>query len=149
MSHPTRTAQHVAPRVVVTAMSLAAVTVLTLAPRALVAPARGAFMTVLERFASPVVAGMSYGELESILNALLFIPFGAALAILLSRRLWVLAPMLGFALSLGVEYAQVRIPGRVPDVHDVVWNTAGALAGAVVAGLVRLAIRPRRAQSAR
>jgi hypothetical protein len=36
-----------------------------------------------------------------------------------------------------VEYLQVRIPGRVPDLDDVFWNSIGALAGAVVVALVR------------
>jgi VanZ family protein len=148
MSHSTRTETPVGPRLLWAAVATGAVLALTLAPRSLVAPARGAFMRIVDVLAGPVVAGMSYDELESILNALLFVPLGAALALLLGRRLWVLAPLLGFGLSFAVEYAQTRIPGRVPDIHDIVWNSVGALAGAVVAALLRLASRSRRAQRA-
>jgi hypothetical protein len=148
MPHATRTETTVGPRLLWAGVATGAVLALTLAPRSIVAPARGAFMRIVDVFAGPVVAGMSYDEVESILNALLFVPLGAALALLLSRRLWILAPVLGFGLSFAVEYAQTRIPGRVPDVHDIVWNSVGALVGAVIAGLLRLAARPRRGQRA-
>lgn len=132
------------PRLVLAALSAAAILALTLAPRSVVAPARGAFMALAERFAAPLVADLGYLQLESGLNAVLFIPLGAALALLLGRRLWPLTPFLGFVVSFTVEYAQVRIPGRVPDPQDVVWNTLGATAGAAAAALVLLRGRARR-----
>ncbi|UJP09506.1 VanZ family protein [Microbacterium sp. KUDC0406] len=128
----------VAPRVFVTMLALAGVLALTVAPRRIVAPARGAFMHLAHVWAGPVVEPMTFLQIEGTLNALLFVPLGAALALLLSRRWWILAPLIAFALSFGVETIQARIPGRVPDLGDVLWNTAGALAGAIVAGLVRL-----------
>jgi len=125
-------------RVFVMLASVATILTLTLAPRALVGPARGLFMRFAHLVANPVVEPMTYAQVESTLNALMFVPLGAALAILLSRRLWVLAPMIGFVLSIAVETLQSRIPGRVPDLGDVVWNSLGALAGAIVAGVLRL-----------
>lgn len=148
MPRPTRTAPSIGARSALAVIAMSAVLALTLAPRSLVAPARGAFMRVLDVFAAPVVSRMTYVELESTLNALMFVPLGAALAMLLSTRLWILAPLIGFAVSFAVEHTQAHIPGRVPDVHDIVWNTLGAVAGAVVVGLVRLAGGSRSGQRA-
>ncbi len=136
MTRPTEDVSPLVPRLLLAGLSVTAVLVLTLAPRSLVAPARGVFMALADRLAAPVVAGLGAWQLESALNALLFVPLGAALTLLLGRRLWLLAPLLGFVLSFGVEYAQVRIPGRVPDLQDVWWNTLGAAAGAVAASLL-------------
>jgi len=144
MTRSTEDVSPLVPRLVLAAPSGAAILALTLAPRSVVAPARGAFMALAERFAAPLVADLGYPQLESGLNAVLFIPLGAALALLLGRRLWILAPLLGFGVSFAVEYAQMRIPGRVPDLQDVLWNTLGAAAGAAVAALVLLGGRARR-----
>ncbi|MFE6996372.1 VanZ family protein [Microbacterium sp. NPDC057659] len=126
------------PRIVATFMTLGAVLALTFSPRWIVAPARGLFMRVARGWAGPVVEPMTFLQVESTLNALLFVPLGAALALLLSRRWWILAPIIAFAISFGVEMMQNRIPGRVPDIGDVIWNTVGAVVGAALAGLIRL-----------
>ena len=144
MTRPTEEVSSLVPRLVLAGLSAAAILALTLAPRSVVAPARGAFMALADRVAAPLVADLGSLQLESGLNALLFVPLGAAVALLLGRRLWVLAPVLGFVISFGVEYAQTRIPGRVPDVQDIVWNTLGAVVGAAGAGLVLLRGRARR-----
>lgn len=97
-------------------------------------------------FAAPLVEPMSYLQLESTLNALLFVPLGAAVALALSRRLWILAPVMVFGASFAIEHVQASIPGRVPDIQDIVWNTVGGVAGAVVVGIVRsVGARVRRA----
>ncbi|GAA5198047.1 VanZ family protein [Microbacterium jejuense] len=144
MSTPARMPPTLGPRLFLAALTAAVVVALTLAPRAVVAPVRGAVMALAGRFAEPLVAGLSPLQLESALNALLFVPLGAALALLLGRRLWALAPVLGFAVSFAVEYAQVRIPGRVPDLQDVVWNTVGAVVGAAAVGVVLAGVGSRR-----
>jgi glycopeptide antibiotics resistance protein len=95
------------------------------------------------------VEPMSYVEVESALNAMLFVPIGAAVALALSRKLWVLAPVLAFLASVGIEYLQASIPGRVPDVQDVVWNTIGGVVGAVVVGVGRMIRRPGHPRPAR
>lgn len=151
MTSPIRTlrgAPRVGPRLALALLAVAVVVGLTLAPRGIVAPARGAFMEVARAVGGSVVLDMTYDEVESILNALLFVPLGVTLAILLPRMLWVLAPIAGLGASVAVEYAQAAIPGRVPDLGDVVWNTAGALAGAVVIALLRLVLGPRRGHRA-
>jgi hypothetical protein len=125
-------------RLLAASAALAAVAVLTLAPRWLVAPARSEFMRWVDAAAPPLLVWIPYGaSSERVLNTLLFLPIGATLALILSRRVWPLAVVAGFALSATVEYAQAAIPGRVPDPADVGWNTLGAAIGVVVAASVR------------
>jgi hypothetical protein len=119
-------------------LAAAAVTLLTLAPRSLVAPARGAFMSAMDAVAEPLLAWFPAGDAEIVLNTLLFVPLGATIALLLTRRAWPVAILAAFALSATVEYAQVSIPGRVPDLDDVLWNTVGAVIGVVVVTVPRL-----------
>lgn len=136
-------------RVLVMGVATLVVMAVTLTPRQLVGPARALFMNLAHVFAAPLVEPMTYLELESTLNAMLFIPLGAAFAIALSRRLWVLAPLLVFCASFAIEHVQSAIPGRVPDVQDVVWNTIGGVVGAVVVGVGRMIRRPGHPRSAR
>ncbi|MFH8249231.1 VanZ family protein [Microbacterium sp. B2969] len=130
----TRTATR--PWAVVAAMAAACVVVaLTLAPRSIVAPTRALFMRATEFAVGPLLQELSTLEVERILNAILFVPLGVAVALLLGQRLWLLAIPLGIAVSAAVEFAQARIPGRVPDPQDVFANTAGAAVGALAVGL--------------
>ncbi len=64
---------------------------------------------------------------EGILNALLFLPAGAVLAMVLRTR-WVL--LVAAAGSTLIELTQTALPGRQPSLADILANTAGALAGA-------------------
>lgn len=98
-------------------------------------------MQMVDAVGAPLVAGMTYVQVESTLNALMFVPLGAALAALLGRRLWILAPVIGFVVSLTVEWMQGQIPGRIPDVQDIVWNTLGAIVGAVLTAIIAELIR--------
>lgn len=69
---------------------------------------------------------------ESILNVVLFLPFGAALRWLRLRFVW--AILLGFALSLAVEILQRHvIPGREGELQDLITNTIGATLGWLLA----------------
>lgn len=67
---------------------------------------------------------------ELLQNLLLFIPFGAALA--LAGRRPRTATLLGAGLSFAVEFAQQWIPGRDPNVGDLVTNTLSTAIGAAV-----------------
>jgi hypothetical protein len=127
------------------------VALLTLAPRSFVAPARSFFERATDAALAALVERLPFADTEQLLNTLLYVPLGATLALLLGRRLWMLAIPFGFAVSAIVEVAQSRIPGRVPDLQDVLWNTSGATVGAVVvcvafigAGIARLAARALR-----
>lgn len=82
----------------------------------------------------PSVPQLSYclicgerGTSDAVLNILLFAPLG----FLLQGRRWSVlrVALLGLLLSSSIEVAQHFIPGRYSNLGDVVWNTAGTLAG--------------------
>lgn len=74
---------------------------------------------------------------ELLANVILFVPVGWLAARLLPLPLAIVLPIL---LSVGIEFVQLFLPGRVSDPRDLVANTLGALAGVVIARL--LARRP-------
>lgn len=125
-------------RLLAAALAAGLVAMLTLAPRAFVAPARSRFMDTADALLSPLTATMSYADAERMLNAAMFLPLGAAVALLLDRRLWPIAMLAGFVVSFAVEVAQASIPGRVPDPNDVVWNTIGCAVAVTAVTLGRV-----------
>ncbi len=67
-------------------------------------------------------------------NIAVFVPFGAAVALALSpaplrKRGWLQLAAIGGALSLGIELAQLAVPGRVTDIDDLILNVLGTLLG--------------------
>jgi len=136
-------------RLLSAAIAAVAVTALTLAPRALIAPARGAFMQFMHAASEPLLDWIPYGDSERLLNTILFVPLGATIALLLSHRAWPVAVLAGFALSAAVEYLQISIPGRVPDPADILWNSVGGAIGVLVVTVPRFsaaAVRARKHQ---
>jgi glycopeptide antibiotics resistance protein len=78
-------------------------------------------------------------------NILLFLPWGFLLFITLytvdrpTVQTYVLTLLLGFTLACCIEAWQYFLPSRVADINDIIWNTVGTLAGAILAHLrVRL-----------
>ncbi|MGN8554155.1 UNVERIFIED_CONTAM: VanZ family protein [Microbacterium sp. SLM126] len=124
----------------------AIVTLLTLAPPSIAAPLRGLFVRSLVEVGHPLLIALPFGDIDDALNLLLFVPLGATLALLLPRRLWVVAILAAFALSVAVEFAQRSIPGRVPDGDDVLWNTVGATVGVLAVAIPRLVAAVARRQ---
>lgn len=148
MSQSAEPTRHRAGRTIAALLTIIVVAALTLGPRAFVAPARGEFMRVMDAATAPLLVWIPYADAERVLNTVMFVPLGVTVALLLRRRHWPLAILVGFAMSAAVEYAQRSIPGRVPDPSDIFWNTAGAAIGVVVvtacrlvAGLVRRPVR--------
>lgn len=80
--------------------------------------------------------------LEVLANLLLFVPFGAYLGLLRPRRPTGSLAMAAGA-SLAMEAAQFALAVGMPDVTDVIVNTAGGAAGLILIALVRLALRGR------
>lgn len=77
-------------------------------------------------------------NLDVLRNALLFMPFGYAASLVVSRRRSSVLPVVvGLAVffAYGLEVAQGFMPSRFPSMVDVLANTAGALTGAVAFGL--------------
>lgn len=71
---------------------------------------------------------------EFALNLLLFVPWGALALLTLGLPRWWLAALLGFALTLTIEIAQIPTP-RISDPRDLVANSIGALLGIVIAAI--------------
>jgi glycopeptide antibiotics resistance protein len=87
--------------------------------------------------ASQALATLAFQQVA--LNVLLFAPLG-----FFGRWLWRLRPMrtvaLGFAVSLGIETAQLTAGHRIFDVDDLMTNTAGAAAGWCAAAAVLVVV---------
>lgn len=79
---------------------------------------------------------------SNILNVVLFMPFGAA--VWMRTGSWKWAVLLGVLVSVGVEGAQTRIPGRFSTLEDLLANGLGALLGGVGAATWDVWFRPRR-----
>ena len=81
-----------------------------------------------------------------IANVLLFVPWGFFTFIALysvdrpTVQTYVLTTLLGLSFSLGVEAWQYFLPSRVADINDVIWNSLGAVLGAIL-GHLRLRVR--------
>lgn len=92
---------------------------------------------------------ITYDRVEFAANVAMFLPIGVFLLLLFGRRQWWLAIILGFLMTVGIEVAQLALPGRVSDLRDVVSNTTGATLGVLVALLLTAgkARRIRRAEA--
>lgn len=81
-----------------------------------------------------------------IANVLLFVPWGFLMFISLysverpTVQAYLLTILMGFSLTVIIEAWQYFLPSRVADVNDIIWNTAGTVAGAIL-GHMRLRVR--------
>ncbi|BDZ53905.1 hypothetical protein DSM26151_07650 [Agromyces marinus] len=98
----------------------------------------------LARFGMP--AHIRYPVVQSGLNAVLFLPFGALWAAWFARpriHLVLSAGLLAAAVSLSAELAQsAYLPGRTYDLRDVLANSVGAAIGALAVVLGAQSVRP-------
>ncbi len=76
-----------------------------------------------------------------IANVLLFVPWGFLMFIALytekrpTMQTYVLTLLLGFTFTCAIEGWQYFLPDRVADINDIIWNTTGALLGAILGHL--------------
>jgi hypothetical protein len=80
------------------------------------------------------------GLADGLLNIGFFVPIGIGLALRGKRVVAVL--LMAAVFSAGLELAQLFIPGRFANLGDIVYNTAGAVVGAVVGGYALVWLRP-------
>lgn len=81
---------------------------------------------------------VTYVQLESFANVLLFVPLGLLIALMVPTRAWWIVTLTLVGLSCSIELVQhFFIPGRVGSLADVAANTTGAVAGILLAGLIR------------
>lgn len=108
---------------------------------------RSILTSVLDRLAAAgAPSWVDYAHIEFGANIVLFVPVGVLIALLLPRWEWWLAPIIGLALSLAIEFGQaLLLPQRFATPLDVLANTTGATVGALIVTAIRLALRARRA----
>ncbi|HEY3114084.1 MAG TPA: VanZ family protein [Gemmatimonadaceae bacterium] len=82
---------------------------------------------------------------DAILNLVLFVPLGLALA--WNSESPFPAVVCGLLLSIAVEIAQIKVPGRDPALSDIIFNTLGVTVGAFIGRGHRLWLAPNVAQS--
>lgn len=73
---------------------------------------------------------------EFVLNVLIFVPWGVLALIAFGERRWMVAALLGVALTVAIEIAQIPLP-RISDPRDLVANTLGVLVGLGMAAVAR------------
>ena len=122
---------------------LAMVAVITLSPAQSTNPG-GPLLWVTQWLArSPVTSWLTLSRFDFTANVIMFVPFGVLVGLLLGPRRWWLVLVLAAASTVAIETAQLFIPNRVSDVHDLIANTAGAAIGLGLIVTVRL-LRARR-----
>ncbi|MET0736207.1 MAG: VanZ family protein [Microbacterium sp.] len=82
---------------------------------------------------------LSPARAERVGNVLLYIPIGVLAYLILPRRAWFAALMVGPLLSASVEAFQwLFLPDRTASIGDVVANSLGAMIGVAAASLCTL-----------
>ena len=104
------------------------------------------FVDFFERF--PATDWLTFSTVEFLANIALFVPFGLFFVLLLGRRQWWLAILLSIATTVGIEFTQQFIGGRVSDMRDIVANSVGGAVGAILA-LVLTHAKARRIRNER
>lgn len=104
----------------------------------------------------PETDWITYNGIEFAANIAMFVPVGLFFVLLLGRRRWWLAIMLGVLLTCVIEYTQLFLPTRVSDPRDLLSNSIGTVIGVTFALLWtwpaayrRAADRRRRAEPVR
>lgn len=97
-----------------------------------------------EVLAAPL--SLTYTAFDTVVNLLSYLPFGLLAGLTLRARFGapvsaLFALCLGIMLSAGMEYLQMYLPGRISANTDLLSNSLGTLAGALLA--VSMASRPR------
>jgi len=87
---------------------------------------------------------VDYLTIEFIGNILMFIPLGIFSAMLATRRHWWSLLFTGTLMSGAIELSQMLfLPGRFPEVRDLISNSTGFLIGAMCAITLRLLVAHR------
>jgi glycopeptide antibiotics resistance protein len=119
---------------VVTLAYLGVVGWVTLGPQPLDTAGRGILRRILAVLGNhDLTDWITYERVEFVANVLMFVPIGLLFLLLFGRRQWWLAVLVGVALTLAIELAQLSLTDRVSDPRDVLANTMGAFLGVLLA----------------
>lgn len=122
---------------VVTFVYLGVVGWITLGPQPFDEGTDGLVWRLLNFFARHSLTDwITYSRLEFWSNVAMFVPVGLFFLLLLGRRRWWLAIVLGVLLTCGIEFVQQFLPDRVSDPRDILANSVGAFVGVVAALIV-------------
>ncbi|QWT22992.1 VanZ family protein [Subtercola sp. PAMC28395] len=122
---------------------------ITLGPQPLDAKAEGLLYQAIRFFGRHAsTEWITYDRVEFTANIAMFFPIGLFFLLLFGRRQWWLAIIVGAALTCGIEFTQLFLPGRVSDVRDIISNSIGATLGVLV-GLALTAGKARRIRRSR
>lgn len=122
------------------------VAVITLTPRM---PGSGFVSRVVDRLLASLhfrglFLSVDFLTIEFIGNILMFVPLGIFTAMLISQRHWWVLLFTGTLMSGAIELSQMLfLPGRFPEVRDLISNSTGFLLGAIGALLIRLLVAHR------
>lgn len=122
---------------------------ITLGPQPLDDRAEGTLYRLLRVFGRHAsTEWITYDLVEFAANVAMFVPIGVFLLLLMGRSWWLPAIVAGIALTFVIEFIQLFLPTRVPDVRDLVSNSFGAVIGVLAALLITTpaALRDRRHQ---
>lgn len=134
----------------ITAAYLGFIAWLTLGPQPTNPTSRGFFDAVIDfvnRYAPSL--NFNYNDLQFLGNIAIFVPIGFLFVAIVGRRRWWLAVLIGVAMTLAIEGTQEFLPTRVPDVQDLIANSAGAAIGVLFAIAASFARGPRRRDHSR
>lgn len=132
---------------VVTLVYLAFVGWVTLNPAPPETSSNGWLISALGFFAHHEATDwITYNVVEFTANIGMFIPIGVFFLLLLGRRMWWLAILVGVILTCSIEIIQLFLPARYPDVRDLVANSTGTAIGVGLA-LVVMSFTTRRRTS--
>ena len=81
---------------------------------------------------------VTYTQLESFANVMLFVPFGLLIALLVPTRWWWVVVVALVLAAGGIELGQALfLPGRVASLDDVLANSLGGVLGVAIAAMIR------------
>ncbi|CAN5286984.1 hypothetical protein BH11ACT5_BH11ACT5_14560 [soil metagenome] len=110
-----------------------ALAVIALSP---VSPIRG--LDLSQELDAAGMGWVTYTQLESFANVVLFVPFGLLIALLVPTRWWWVVVVGLVLIAGGIELGQALfLPGRVPSIDDVLANSTGGAIGVGIAGVIR------------
>ena len=72
---------------------------------------------------------LTFDRTEFLANIAMFVPIGVFFVLLMGRKWWFAAILAGIGVTFTIEFVQMYIPSRVPDVRDLISNTLGACIG--------------------
>jgi len=106
----------------------------TLGPQPLDAQGSALLYRIIEELSQHrTTSWLTYSRVEFLANIAMFIPIGIFFVLLMGRRWWFPAMLAGVAMTFAIEFVQLFLPTRVPDVRDLVSNSLGACVGVVFA----------------